>query len=137
MNKFLTSSKYQLLGAVAGLALATLGQAALADGASLSVEPVPAPLDGNGSFSITGTGLPTDVELILLMTTNDGLESDVTEYLDPGLKIADDGSFSATMSYGRFVKRKLISAGEYELMVTDDKYNVLSATAITFADATN
>lgn len=91
-----------------------------------------APLDKKGSIELSGSGFAPNSDVTLLFTTKDGVESDIGYALKPAPRADDKGNWSTTWSYGRFVKKKLVDAGEYSLVATDDDFSPVTNTSITF-----
>lgn len=88
----------------------------------------------DGKIQVTGTGFSPDQNIILLFTTQDGVTSDISYALEPTPVADAEGNWATTWSYGRFVKKKLVSAGAFSLKATDDEFNELGATEIAFAE---
>lgn len=113
------------------LAIALVGSVAAAE-MTLSADPETVPLTREGTVTINGTGFEPGSEIFMLLATNDGLESDVAEYLEPPLTVRSDGTVSTTLSYGAFVRRKLLDKNTYAVSVTDGGYNILASTDVNF-----
>ncbi len=92
-----------------------------------------AQLDKKGQLIIKGSEFAPNTLVTLLFTTKDGVQSDIGYALKPAPKADAQGNWSTTWSYGRFVKKKLVAAGDYQLTATDDDFNTLSSTLITFS----
>lgn len=93
-----------------------------------------AKLDGKGQLEIIGNGFQPNAEIALLFTTDDGVQSDIGYALEPSLIVGNNGDWKTKWSYGRFVKKKLIKAGVYELDAVDSEYNQLCKLSITFVE---
>ena len=115
----------------AGAALACLSTASFA--ASLTVGGT-ATMDKKGTIEISGSGFPASAPVTLIFATADGVESDISYALEPAPVADADGNFATTWSYGRFVKKKLVAPGEFGLMATDDEFNALTETKVTFSE---
>lgn len=89
-------------------------------------------LDAKGTAELSGTGFTPNADVILLFTTKDGVESDISYAVDPAPKADADGNWKTTWSYGRFVKKKLVEAGDYQLVATDADFTPFSQSTITF-----
>ncbi|MCV6602313.1 MAG: hypothetical protein OIF54_12290 [Cohaesibacter sp.] len=112
--------------------LAFAGLSSAAFGADLTIQGT-AKMDAKGKIAISGSGFKPDSDVMLLFTTADGVESDVTYALDPAPVADAKGRFTTTWSYGRFVKKKLVSPGSFTLKATDADFAPLGETTITFA----
>ncbi len=132
MNFTLRNSLAPLSRVVAAALMIALASGMASAEMALSADPATAPLTREGAVTISGTGFEPGAEVFMLLATNDGLESDVAEYLDPPLAVGEDGSISTTLSYGDFVRRKLLDANPYAVSITDSGYNVLASTDVTF-----
>lgn len=111
----------------------TAGFATVSFAADLTVTGTAA-LVKDGEIQLSGAGFAPAQEVVLLFTTKDGVTSDISYALDPAPVADADGNWATTWSYGRFVKKKLVSAGAFSLQATDDEFNELGATEITFVD---
>lgn len=89
-------------------------------------------LDKKGTVELSGTGFAPNAEVTLLFTTKDGVESDIGYAVDPAPVADENGNWKTTWSYGRFVKKKLVDAGDYQLVATDADFTPLSQSTITF-----
>jgi hypothetical protein len=84
---------------------------------------------------IMGTGFKPGQEIKILITTKDGMQSNLGAGLKPHPVPDKSGSWVTTWNCGRFVSRKLVTAGVYNLTVTDNKYNHIAHTPIGFIKA--
>ena len=92
----------------------------------------PAKLDRNGSIEISGIGFHAGDNIVLLFNSADGIKSDLSGSLKPS-PIADAaGNWKTTWSYGRMVKKKIISAGSYKIDVVNDDYETLTSVSVAF-----
>lgn len=118
------------------LVTCVLGLAAVstvyAGSASLATDPKIIALDKKGKVTLKGSGFKSGQELRLLLTTVDGVKADIGHYLKPVPMADSDGNWSSSFKYGRFVKKKLIKQGDYELLITDISYKTILATNLTF-----
>lgn len=94
----------------------------------------PAALDNKGVLEISGAGFEANAPVVLLFTTADGVTSDIGYALDPEPVADADGNWNTSWSYGRFVKKKLVAAGDFTLTAADDEFNELATTAIHFGE---
>ncbi len=94
----------------------------------------PAALDKKGVMEISGTGFSADSAVLLLFTTADGVTAEIGYALEPQPVADADGNWTTTWSYGRFVSKKLVAAGDFNLAVTDEDLNELATTSITFTE---
>lgn len=92
----------------------------------------PAKLDHKGVIEINGKGFQAGMEVFLLFTTEDGVQSDIGYALEPPPRADDGGMWTTKWSYGRFVKKKLIHEGEYILSAVDHDFNPLCKAKIRF-----
>ncbi|MFB0506246.1 MAG: hypothetical protein ACETWT_05915 [Thermodesulfobacteriota bacterium] len=92
-------------------------------------------MDKKAKMSIVGTGFKPGQELSLLITTTDGVQSDIGHALKPSPVANETGAWVTTWSCGRYIDRKLIKEGAYTLMVTDSEYNVLAHAPVAFYKA--
>jgi hypothetical protein len=89
-------------------------------------------LDNAGKIELSGSGFKKGMEIHLLLTTDDGVQSNIDYALDPQPLADANGSWRSTWSYGRFVKKKLVKEGTYPLVVVDEDYRTLARTTVTF-----
>ena len=92
----------------------------------------PVKLGKKAKTMIKGKGFKPGQEVYVVFTDKNGIESDVGYALKPKPKADDAGNWNTTWSCGRFVKRKLVKAGEFKLTVTDTDYNPLASTMVKF-----
>ncbi len=89
-------------------------------------------LDEKGVVELIGSGFAPNTPITLLFTTADGVESDIGYAVEPA-PIADaNGDWQTTWSYGRFVKKKLVAAGDFTLLATDADFNPLAIGIVSF-----
>ncbi len=115
-----------------GLAISACASNDMSDG-SLTT-PGDAKLDKKGTLVLSGSGFAPNAEIAILFKTADGVESDIGYALDPAPVIDGDGNFATTWSSGRFVKKKLVAAGDYSLTVTNDDFDPLASATVTFVE---
>jgi len=84
---------------------------------------------------IMGTGFKPGQEVRILLTTWDGVRSDVGYALKPEPVANELGAWVTTWSCGRFIAKKLVKEGAYTLTVTDAEYNPIAHAPIAFAAA--
>ena len=92
-------------------------------------------MDKKTKITFLGTGFQPGEELNILLTTTDGVRSDIGYLLKPKPKANKIGAWVATWSCGRYISRKLVKEGAYSITVTDSAYNVLAHTPIAFYKA--
>jgi len=92
-------------------------------------------MDKKAKMSIVGTGFKPGQELSLLITTIDGVQSDIGHALKPSPVANETGAWVTTWSCGRYIDRKLIKEGAYTITVTDSEYNVLAHAPVAFYKA--
>ena len=81
---------------------------------------------------LKGTGFTPDQEIMVLITDDDGVRTDVNWSCDPEPKADANGAWETTWDAKRFVDRKLIKAGKYTITVTDADYNEIDAQPVEF-----
>lgn len=117
------------------LTITTLGLL-VAMSSSLAAQELKVPastaLDKKGMLEISGSGFKANEPVLLLFTTADGVTSEIGYALKPEPVADTKGNWSTQWSYGRFVKKKLVAAGDFTLSATDDDFNELAATKIKF-----
>ena len=86
-------------------------------------------------LSIVGTGFKPGQEVSLLITTMDGLQSDIGYALKPTPVANKIGAWVTTWSCGRYIDRKLVKEGAYTIVVTDSEYNLLAHAPVAFYKA--
>lgn len=89
-------------------------------------------LSNNARVTMRGIGFRPGQKVRLLFTTHDGIKSDVDYALYPKPKADGLGKWSTTWKPGRFIKNKLVKEGAYEIVITDEDYNVITQTTVTF-----
>ncbi len=94
--------------------------------------PASAALDKKGMMEISGSGFKANEPVLLLFTTADGVTSEIGYALKPEPVADAKGNWNTQWSYGRFVKKKLVAAGDFSLSATDNDFNELAATKIKF-----
>ena len=72
---------------------------------------------------IMGTGFKPGQEVHILFTAADGVQSDVSAYIKPELKVDKTGTWATKWNAGRYVKRKIIKVeGAYAITVAGGDY---------------
>ena len=115
----------------------------LMEGLAVSGEPGPTVMVGTpvvkmskkATAVIMGTGFKPGQEVRILLTTWDGVRSDVGYALKPEPVANELGAWVTTWSCGRFIAKKLVKEGAYTLTVTDAEYNPIAHAPIAFAAA--
>jgi hypothetical protein len=92
-------------------------------------------MDKKANMSIMGTGFKPGQEVSLLITTMDGLQSDIAYYLKPQPVANATGAWMTTWSCGRYISKKLVTEGAYTITVTDSDYNALAHAPVVFYKA--
>ena len=88
------------------------------------------------SIVIIGSGFEPGQEVsLLLLEPKFGTTTDLDWSLDPLPVANDSGAWITTWNSDRYIQRKLLAAGVYNITVTDNEYNPLATTAIAFWDA--
>ena len=89
-------------------------------------------LDKEGAVELIGKGFAPSQKLVILFTTEDGVQSDIGYALKPEPIADTSGALKTEWSYGRFVKKKLVKEGRYTLTVADEDFNELASTGVVF-----
>lgn len=76
---------------------------------------------------LKGTGFTPGQEIMILITDDNGIRTDVGWALDPEPKADANGAWETTWDAKRFVQKKLVKAGKYTITVTDADYNDIDA----------
>ena len=110
------------------------GYSGAADDASPTVAvAAPIKMTKKASATISGKGFKPGQEVNILFMAKDGVQSDIVYALKPAPKSDDAGAWSTTWSCSDFIKRKMVEAGgSYRITVTDDEYNPIAHTDVTF-----
>lgn len=91
-------------------------------------------LHKKGVVLISGQGFSAESEIMLLFTTNDGVQADIGYALDPSPVVSKEGTWSTNWSYGRFVAKKLVNEGDFELIAVDQDFNPLCTFTVQFVN---
>lgn len=89
-------------------------------------------MTNKAQIGIRGIGFKAGQKVRLLFTTHDGIQADVDYALYPKPRANGLGRWSTTWKAGRFIKKKLVDEGTYKIVVTDDDYNAIAQTSVTF-----
>ncbi|KLN59182.1 hypothetical protein WH96_18715 [Kiloniella spongiae] len=92
----------------------------------------PLALDEKGMVELSGSGFVPNSDVTLVFRTIDGVESDITYAVDPTPKADGEGNWVTMWSYGRFVKKKLVAAGDYTLIAADPDFTPLVQEVVSF-----
>ena len=92
-------------------------------------------LDRKSTVSIVGSGFTPGQELNLMITDDNGVQSDIGYSLKPELKVNESGAWYTTWSCGDYIRRKLVGEGAYAITVTDSDYNPLAHVPVAFYKA--
>lgn len=86
---------------------------------------------------IMGSGFKPGQEVRILITTPDGLQSDIGYALTPEPKADNAGAWATTWDAGRYVSRKLIDpkGGAYKILAADADYNPIAHAPVFFEPA--
>ncbi len=79
-----------------------------------------------------GTGFTPGEKVSVLFTDVNGIPTDIEYALKPKPKADANGDWETTWNAKRFMQRKLIKAGEYNVSADDADYNVLDSKTIKF-----
>lgn len=92
----------------------------------VAVDKALAPMDTKGSVQLMGAGFKPGQKINILFTSKEGSVSNVSWALKPEPVPNDQGTWSTTFTYGRYVSRKMVEPGQaYVITVTDEEYNFL------------
>ena len=93
-------------------------------------------MDKKAKITIVGTGFTPGQEVNLLITTMDGLQSEIGHALKPTPVANKVGAWATTWSCGRYIAKKLIEEeGAYTITATDSEYNALAHAPVAFYKA--
>lgn len=99
----------------------------------LAVDKAMAPMDSKGSVQLMGAGFKPGQQINILFTSKEGSVSNVSWAIKPEPVPNDQGTWSTTFTYGRYVSRKMVEPGQaYVITVTDGDYNFLCQVPIGF-----
>ena len=79
---------------------------------------------------IKGTGFQPEQALEVLYIDPDGVQTDIGYALEPAPKADGQGNFETTWDASRYISKKLLKAGDYEVLVTDADYNPLAKSTL-------
>lgn len=106
----------------------------LAGSPVLAVGKAVVPMDKKGKVQLMGAGFKPGQKLNILFTSKEGSVSNVSWALKPQPVPNDRGTWSTTFTYGRYVSKKMVKAGEaYVITVTDGDYNFLCLAPVAFS----
>jgi len=91
-------------------------------------------LDTKSKAVIMGSGFKPGQQLRILITTPDGMETDIAGYMKPAPKADATGTWASTWSLSYYVKNKLVTAGAMTIRATDENYNLITHTPIFFQE---
>jgi hypothetical protein len=95
----------------------------------------PVKISKDSKVSISGEGFQPGQKISILLTTEDGVETDIGYALKPVPQADDSGAWDTTFNCGRFIKKKLVKAGKsYSLKATNSGYETLAETAVSFME---
>ncbi len=90
-------------------------------------------MDKKAKVTISGKGFHPGQAIALLLTTGDGVMTDIGYALHPVPKADSSGAWTTSWSCGRFIRKKLVQAGKpYKLTITDQEYNPLVESTVSF-----
>lgn len=92
----------------------------------------PLALDDKGSTQLSGSGFAPNHEVIVLLSTADGVDSDIGYALEPAPVADANGNWQSAWNYGRFVSKKLVGTGAYQLTATDADFVPLATATLNF-----
>jgi len=88
--------------------------------------------DKKASVVIMGSGFKPGEELSILVTDENGLQTDIGYALKPLPKADATGTWATTWNAGRFVSKKIIGVGPCKITVTDADYNPVAHSVVFF-----
>jgi len=93
----------------------------------------PDSMDKKAAVVISGKGFSPGQEINLLLTAEDGMQSDIGYALKDAPNADQNGNWSTTWKCYDFINRKMVKAGSsYKVTATDTSYAPLAHTMITF-----
>jgi len=92
-------------------------------------------IDKKASVVIMGSGFKPDQEFSILVSDENGLQTDIGYALKPEPKADAYGTWATTWDAGRFVSKKIIGAGPCKIVVTDADYNPIAHSVVFFQKA--
>lgn len=81
---------------------------------------------------LKGTGFEPGATVMILFVDDEGVTQDVGWALEPEPKADAKGEWATTFDAKRYMEKKLIKAGEYNIAVADADYNELDAKTVKF-----
>jgi len=124
-----------LVGLLVGPAIGVAGQSGMgkANPTVTVVTPV-AELHKNTDIVIMGTGFESEQEVRLVVTTVDGIRSDIGARLKPEPIANESGAWITVWDCNRFVGKKLLAEGVFTITATDNEYYTLAYASVAFYD---
>lgn len=110
-------------------------QAAGQEGAPTLEVTGPDSMDKKAIVVINGKGFSPGQEINLLLTAEDGMQSDIGYALKEAPKAEQNGSWTTTWECYDFIGRKMVKAGSsYRISATDTSYTPLAHTMVFFKE---
>ena len=132
MKRFITYLAILILGAlVFGCKNVDSGSSMKQSKAEVAIAS-PVKLDNKGVVEVSGKGFSPNSKVVVLFTTVDGVQSDIGYALKPEPMSDAAGNWKSEWSYGRFVKKKLVTEEKYTISVVDEDFNELTSATIDF-----
>lgn len=111
------------------------GECLAADGPVVMMGTPLVKADKKAKVVIMGSGFKPGQEVTLLITSPEGLQTDIGYALKPSPKADETGTWATTWNAGRFVSKKIIGAGPCKITVTDADYNPIAHSVVFFQKA--
>ena len=93
-------------------------------------------LSNDATVTIMGSGYEPGQEVVLIITSLDGVKADIGYALDPAPVANEVGAWATVWTAaGRYVKKKVVKEAIYSITVTDADYNTLATAPFGFYDA--
>ena len=89
-------------------------------------------MSSKAKIEIIGKGFKPGQKVNLLFRDKNGIRADIGYALKPEPVADKSGEWRTTWSCGRYIKKKLIAEGMYEITVTDLNYKKISNVSVTF-----
>lgn len=111
------------------------GECLAADGPVVMMGTPLVKADKKAKVVIMGSGFKPGQEVTVLITSPEGLQTDIGYALKPAPKADETGTWATTWSAGRFVSKKIVPAGACKITVTDEEYNPIAHSVVFFEKA--
>jgi len=117
---------------MSGYGIFETGECLADDGPVLTMGTPLVKADKKAKVLIMGTGFKPGKEIAVLITSPEGLQTDIGYALEPAPKPDETGTWASMWNAGRFVSKKIIPAGACKITVTDEEYSPLAHSVVFF-----